>query len=148
MLYLVPLGISIALIFNREIDIVNSYYGISFSIPMMNYIGPFYFTAISLVTIFILSLESYRRGRLNRSKINVNTFITGLVIYTLSQAGYQVLLSADLVPKIPFYVISTALLYIFILISLFIIKSSVNNISLTSAFEKIQDCVLITDDNG
>ena len=148
-LYLIPLVLIAVIILFGKIDTVKTDYGYIFNISnIMKFIGPVYFTTASLVIILILSLELDRRNKVNRSTTSIITVLVGVVIYTLIQVVYQVLLSADLVTRIPSYIISTAPLYIFILISLFSIRANLNNISLFSSFEKIQDCILITDDRG
>ena len=147
-LYLIPFSIMLIIILFGTIDVVPSNIGNQFSVSIMKFFGPFYLTPMSIIVIFILSREIYKRKKFNRSISSFLILLIGNVIYTIGQFVYQVLLSMNIIPKIPSYAISVAPLFIFLLISLFNIKTTFHNITLVSAFEKVKDCILITDDKG
>jgi len=147
-LYLIPLSIMSSILLFGTIEVVPSDIGNQFSVSLMKFFGPYYLTPMSIIVIFILSREIYKRKKLNSSISSIIILLTGNVIYTIGQFVYQILLSRSIIPKIPSYTISVAPLFIFLLISLFTIKTSIHNITLASAFEKVQDCILITDNKG
>lgn len=148
LLYLIPIAFIVILFLTRSIDTEKSIFGYVLSTTHMKFLTPIYSIVANILIASLLSFEMYRRKKLNISIKGLSVFLTGIIIYILTQIIYQTSLVADLVVRIPSNIVSVIFLYVFILMSIFIVRTSTHNISLTKAFDNIQDCLLITDHKG
>jgi diguanylate cyclase (GGDEF)-like protein/PAS domain S-box-containing protein len=147
-LYLIPLAIIVMLLLFRGINTERINFGYIMVVSNMKFIAPIYLTSVNIFAACFLGFEIHKRKKLNRFYGGIRVLLIGIIIYILGETIYQALLMIKVVVKIPSGSISMILFYLFILISLFSIKINIKNISLKNAFEDIQDCIIITDNNG
>ncbi|MGZ5490581.1 MAG: diguanylate cyclase domain-containing protein, partial [Nitrososphaeraceae archaeon] len=148
LLYLIPLAIIAMLLLTKDINSEITNFGYVLDVSNMKLIAPFYFTSVNIFAASFLGFKIHRRKKLGRFYRDILVFLTGIILYILGQTIYSTLQMTNLVIKVPSSSISIILFYLFILISLFSIKTGIYNISMKRAFENVQDCIIISDYRG
>jgi hypothetical protein len=148
LLYLIPVVFIVSLLLTKNIATERSLFGYIISIQHTRFLLPIFLIVANVLIAILLSFEMNRRKNLKISNKGLSIFLIGIIIYIIGQSIYQFSLIADLAIRVPSNIISVIFLYVFILISIFIVKTSTYNISLANAFKDIQDCLLITDYKG
>ncbi len=148
LIYLIPVTFIVFLSLTNNINTEKSLFGFIVSIRHIRFLLPIYLIIFNVFIALLLFFEIYRRKKSNISIKGLTVFLMGIIVFILGQTIYQLSFLSDLIIKIPSNIISVIFLYLFILVSIYIVRTATHKISLTKAFEDIQDCLIISDYKG